>query len=69
MALATHSPSSAEVKETVELYLYPPYRPYGLYRVSVPVQGCTLSLPLTPVMIDTRRLQAAARKRTWPSVI
>jgi len=27
---------------TVELYLYYPYEPYGLYRASVPVQGCTL---------------------------
>jgi hypothetical protein len=27
---------------TVELYLYSPYGPYGLYRASVPVQGCTL---------------------------
>ena len=24
------------------LYLYSPYGPYGLYRASVPVQGCTL---------------------------
>jgi len=24
----------------------PPYGPYGLYRASVPVQGCTLPLPL-----------------------
>ena len=30
---------------TVELYLYYPYGPYGLYRASVPVQGCTLPLP------------------------
>jgi hypothetical protein len=30
------------VKERVELYLYSPYEPYGLYRASVPVQGCTL---------------------------
>jgi hypothetical protein len=30
---------------TVELYLYSSYGPYGLYRVSVPVQGCTLPLP------------------------
>ena len=30
---------------TVELYLYSPYGPYGLYRASVPVQGCTLPLP------------------------
>ena len=29
---------------TVELYLYSPYGPYGLYRASVPVQGYTLSL-------------------------
>ena len=27
---------------TVELYLYSPCGPYGLYRASVPVQGCTL---------------------------
>jgi DNA-binding transcriptional LysR family regulator len=27
---------------TVELYLYSPYEQYGLYRASVPVQGCTL---------------------------
>jgi hypothetical protein len=29
----------------VALYLYSPYGPYGLYRASVPVQGCTLPLP------------------------
>ena len=28
------------------LYLYSPYRPYSLYRASVPVQRCTLSLPI-----------------------
>jgi len=28
------------------LYLYSPYRPYGLYRASVPVQTCTLPLPI-----------------------
>ena len=27
---------------TIQLYLYSPYGPYGLYRASVPVQGCTL---------------------------
>jgi len=36
------SPSSAVGLERVELYLYSPYGPYGLYRASVPVQGCTL---------------------------
>jgi hypothetical protein len=30
---------------TVEQYLYSPYGPYGLYRASLPVQGCTLILP------------------------
>jgi hypothetical protein len=34
--------SSAVGHERVELYLYSPYGPYGLYRVSVPVQGCIL---------------------------
>jgi len=28
------------------LYLYSPYGPYGLYRASLPVQGCTLTLPI-----------------------
>jgi hypothetical protein len=31
-------PSSAVGHERVELYLYFPYGPYGLYRASVPVQ-------------------------------
>ena len=35
-------PSSSVGHERVELYLYSPYGPYGLYRASVPVQGCTL---------------------------
>jgi len=36
--------SSAIVHERVELYLYSPYGPYGLYRASVPVQGWNLLL-------------------------
>ena len=39
------SPFLCRGQETVELYLYSPYTPYGLYRASVPVQGCTLLLP------------------------
>jgi len=39
--LATLPPSSAVGQERVELYLYSRYGPYGLYRASVPVQGCT----------------------------
>jgi len=41
-------PSSAVVIERVELYLYSPYEPYGLYRASVLVQGCTLPLFKSP---------------------
>ena len=38
-------PSNAVGHKRVELlYLYSPYGPYGLYRASVPVQGCTLLL-------------------------
>jgi len=40
-------PSNAVGHERVELYLYSPYRPYGLYRASVRVQGWPLPLPLT----------------------
>jgi len=37
------SPTSSAVgHERVELYLYSPYGPYGLYRASVPVQGWPL---------------------------
>ena len=38
----TPHPFYCRVHERVELYLYSPYGPYGLYRASVPVQGCTL---------------------------
>ena len=39
-------PSSAVGHERVELYLCSLYEPYGLYRASVPVQGCTLPFTL-----------------------
>ena len=46
-------PSSAVGHERVELYLYSPYGPYGLYRASGPVQGGTLlysrAIPLLPL--------------------
>jgi len=37
-------PSSAVGHERVELYLYSPYGPYGLYRASLSVQGWPLPL-------------------------
>ena len=43
-------PSSAVNHERVELYLYSPYGPYGLYTASVPVQGCTL--PFLPYWVS-----------------
>ena len=36
------SPSNAVGHERVELYLYSPYGPYGLYRASVPIHECTV---------------------------
>jgi len=44
-------PSSAVGHERVELYLYSPCGLYGLYRASVPVQGCTLPLPLLYLLV------------------
>jgi len=38
----TPYPFQCHDQERVELYLYCPYGPYGLYRASVPVHGCTL---------------------------
>jgi len=35
----------------VEPYLYYPYEPYGLYRASVPVQECTLTLPFSRAIL------------------
>ena len=40
-------PSSAVRHERVELYLYSPYGPYGLYRASVSGQGWPLPLPFS----------------------
>ena len=40
---------------TVQLYLYSPYGPYGLYRASVPVQGRNLTLPfIVDVTVDVQ---------------
>ena len=44
--------ASAVGHERVELYLYSPYGPYGFYRASVPVQGCTLLLHVAKVRAD-----------------
>jgi len=55
---------------TVQLYLYSPYGPYGLYRASVPVQGCTL--PFTrldqPLCTHRQLLQVRKQLQFWPNV-
>ena len=43
-------PSGAVGHDRVELYLYSPCGPYGLYRASIPVQGCTL--PFTDLVLQ-----------------
>jgi len=44
-------PSSTVGYERIELYLYSPYGPYGVYRASVSVQGCTLPLLYLPPLV------------------
>jgi len=46
VTLITH-PLLVLGQERVELYLYSPYWPYGLYRTSVPVQYISTSTPPT----------------------
>ena len=57
--------------ERVELYLYSPYGPYGLYRTSVLVQGCTLLLPLPcssgkSVIVNKRKSKDVRTKTVFP---
>ena len=55
------------------LYLYSPYGPYGLYRPSVPVQRCTLPLPIPLLRLWTVRpvqsLSACTRMPALPNRI
>jgi hypothetical protein len=48
-------PSSAVGHERVELYLCSPCGPYGLYRASVPVQGCTLPVFTLQNILTSKR--------------
>jgi hypothetical protein len=59
---------------TVELYLYSPYGPYGLYRALVPVQGCTLpflpfplksastNIPTVHITVEQMNIQSTYNK-------
>jgi len=47
------------------LYLYSPYGPYGLYIVSLPVQRCTLTLPIPLLPLWTvRPVQSLSARKT-----
>ena len=63
------TPSSAVGHERVELYLYSPYGQYGLYRTSVPVQRCTLTLLLISKNFEKRLIFLLTREysRTFQS--
>jgi len=62
---ADPSPASSAVgHERVELYLYSPYGPYGLYRTSAPVQWCTHRTHLT-----TRKIPNLYFPFTFPEQI
>jgi hypothetical protein len=59
---------------TVELYLYSPYGPYGVYRASVPVQG--YNLPFFPpfllgncVVYEPKSKNIGARQVTFNTII
>jgi hypothetical protein len=59
--------SSAVCHERVELYIYSPYGPYGLYRASVPVQGYTFFLPFLPLpACKSRPLCVVLNCDLWP---
>jgi len=47
----TPHPFRCRGQERVELYLYSPYGPYGLYRALVPIQGCTLPFLLPHLLL------------------
>jgi hypothetical protein len=49
----------------IELYLYSPYGPYGLYRASVPVQECTLPVIRTLYIY----IYIYIREQGWGSVV
>jgi len=62
-------PSSAVGHERVELYLYSPYRPHGLYRASVPVQGrpLPLNINICPFLRNSNVPKCAVRFELWGS--
>jgi len=53
---------------TVQLYLFAPYGPYGLYRASVPVQGCTLPFILDHQVVSPSLPLPRSWFQMWSSV-
>ena len=54
---------------TVELYFYSPYGPYGLYRASVPVQGCTLPYLLLSLFLGQTSAESETKSSDIDGVI
>ena len=69
----TPHPFQCRGQEKVELYLYSPYGPYGMYIASVPVQGCTLPYLLLikgkAVPLKARRGPEVSRKLRFPDFV
>jgi hypothetical protein len=59
------TPFQCRGHERVELYFYSLYGPYGLYRASVPVQGCTLHDNGTKQMPREKKACVTALYHTW----
>jgi len=69
LTLTPSRPSSAVGHERVELYLYSPCGPYGLYRASVPVHRCTLPFYYIGPCTSVPRLKDAWRNGNMASCI
>jgi len=65
VTLTSHLLPSAVGHERVELYLYSPYGPYGLYRALVPVQECTLLKMLNVWSCHSRTFQVRSSRNQW----
>ena len=58
-------------QERVELFLYYRYGPYGLYRASVPVQGCTLPIFTWRIQhtIPCRHCRTSHKNLSWWKIV
>jgi len=59
----TLTPHPLLMPRSLELFLYSAYGPYGLYRASVPVQGCTFIARAVTTALQL--IPVAARSKAW----